>query len=185
MGEEDDGIDLESLGKDVDSIEDSLNNESSFLDKLLFKLSNKEKEDRVKKHKIKDLLSKSKNREFFNDLKEKSLRAKSEEKRLSGFLNRFRSSQHNIDRHPLFRLRERNRFRNDPLRIFKDTLGLPQSDGFRSTALIEDDNDFKIQAEEESRSSGLVNKPAFRVGEALKLVNNIPKAKTSDGHVFV
>ena len=62
---------------------------------------------------------------------------------------------------------------------------MPQSDGFRSTALIEDDNDFKIQAEEESRSSGLVNKPAFRVGEALKLVDNIPKAKTSDGHVFV
>jgi len=154
----------DNFNKDVDDIEDSLQRESSFLDKLLVNLSNKEDEKRKNKAKIKEIISRTKNRDFLTGLKEKSQRARAEQRRLSGFLDRFRSSQSNLSR---------ARFRQDPLSNFRDVLGVPPSNKFR---------DDPLEEEEESRSARI---PRLQVNKALQLLDGIPGAKTSDGNIFV
>jgi len=176
LGIEDDDIDFETeddidLSQEVDDIEDSLKTESSFLDKLLVKLSKKEDEKRESKTKIKEFVERAKNRGFLTGLKEKSQRAKAEQQRLSGFLDRFRSSQSNLNR---------PRFRQDPLTRFKDILGVPPSGGFRPTRFRED----PLELFEENR--GVVDRvPRVQVNKAFRLLDGIPQAETKDGNVFV
>ena len=191
----DDEIDFETeneldLSQEVDDIEDSLKSESSFLDKLLSKLSNKDDEKRERKSKIEDLISRTKNRDFLTGLKEKSQRARTEQTRLSGFLNRFRSSQANLDR---------PRFRQDPLRNFRDILGVPPSGDFRSTRfrddpfdLVEENRSLFRKAErnshrEEERQSAFLGSrgPSSHVNKAFQLLDGLPKAKANNGNVFV
>jgi len=176
LGIEDDDIDFETgddidLSQEVDDIEDSLKSESSFLDKLLVKLSKKEDEKRESRTKIKEFVERAKNRDFLTGLKEKSQRAKAEQQRLSGFLDRFRSSQSNLNR---------PRFRQDPLTRFKDILGAPPSGDFRPTRFRED----PLELFEENR--GVVDRvPRVQVNKAFKLLDGIPQADTKDGNVFV
>merc|ERR1711874_279558 len=92
-----------------------------------------------------------------------SQRARAEQRRLSGFLDRFRSSQSNLSR---------PRFRQDPLINFRDVLGVPPSNRFRDDPL----------EEEEIRSARI---PRLQVNKALQLLDGIPGAKTSDGNIFV
>jgi len=184
------------LSQEVDDIEDSLKTESSFLDKLLVKLSKKDKEKSDKKAKFKDFLSRERNRDFLDGLKEKSKRARVEQTRLSGFLNRFRNSQANLDR---------PRFRQDPLSNFRDILGV-RSD-FRSTNtrdnpfdLVEENRNLFRQADrnlfreeerslfrgDEKKGSFLGNRnPSLNVNKAFQLLDGIPRVKGNDGNVFV
>ena len=191
----DDDIDFETeneldLSQEVDDIEDSLKSESSFLDKLLSKLSKKDDEKREKKSKIEDLISRTKNRDFLTGLKEKSQRARAEQTRLSGFLNRFRNSQANLDR---------PRFRQDPLSNFRDILGVPPPGNFRSTRFRDDPLDLieenrslfrnaerNSQREEERQSSFLGSRsPSSHVNKAFQLLDGLPNAKANNGNVFV
>ena len=167
----DDDIDFETEDKidfieEVDDIEDSLKSESSFLDELLLKLNKQENEKRKKKAKIKDIISRTKNRDFLTGLKQKSQRARSEQRRLSGFLDRLRSSQSNLNR-PRFR----------------DSLGIPPDNDFLSSRFRDDPLDLV----EENRSLlGRADKvPSDQVNKAFHLLDNIPGAKTKDGNIFV
>ena len=167
----DDDIDFETEDKidfieEVDDIEDSLKSESSFLDELLLKLSKQENEKRKNKAKIKDIISRTKNRDFLTGLKQKSQRARTEQRRLSGFLDRLRSSQSNLNR-PRFR----------------DSLGIPPDDDFLSSRFRDDPLDLV----EENRSLlGRADKvPSDQVNKAFHLLDNIPGAKTKDGNIFV
>jgi len=167
----DDDIDFETEDKidfieEVDDIEDSLKSESSFLDELLLKLNKQENEKRKNKAKIKDIISRTKNRDFLTGLKQKSQRARSEQRRLSGFLDRLRSSQSNLNR-PRFR----------------DSLGTPPDDDFLSSRFRDDPLDLV----EENRSLlGRADKvPSDQVNKAFHLLDNIPGAKTKDGNIFV
>jgi len=184
----DDDIDFETEDKidfieEVDDIEDSLKSESSFLDELLLKLNKQENEKRKNKAKIKDIISRTKNRDFLTGLKQKSQRARSEQRRLSGFLDRLRSSQSNLNR-PRFR---------DSLGIppddaflssrFRDSLGIPPENDFLSSRFRDDPLDLV----EENRSLlGRADKvPSDQVNKAFHLLDNIPGAKTKDGNIFV
>jgi len=167
----DDDIDFETEDKidfieEVDDIEDSLKSESSFLDELLLKLNKQENEKRKNKAKIKDIISRTKNRDFLTGLKQKSQRARSEQRRLSGFLDRLRSSQSNLNR-PRFR----------------DSLGIPPDNDFLSSRFRDDPLDLV----EENRSLlGRAEKvPSDQVNKAFHLLDNIPGAKTKDGNIFV
>jgi len=167
----DDDIDFETEDKidfieEVDDIEDSLKSESSFLDELLLKLNKQENEKRKNKAKIKDIISRTKNRDFLTGLKQKSQRARSEQRRLSGFLDRLRSSQSNLNR-PRFR----------------DSLGIPPDNDFLSSRFRDDPLDLV----EENRSLlGRADKvPSDQVNKAFHLLDNIPGAKTKDGNIFV
>jgi len=167
------------LSKEVDGIEDSLKTESSFLDKLLIKLGNKDNEKRDKKAKEKDFLSRKINQQFLHGLREKSNRAKLEQTRLSVFLNRFRNSQSNLNR---------PRLTEDPLSNFRNILGVPsdlRSSSFRSD--IVEDNRNLIDREEERKSFFLGSRSqGVNVNKAFALLDNIPKRKAaSDGNVFV
>eukprot|EP00092_Neocalanus_flemingeri_P061137 GFUD01073439.1.p1 GENE.GFUD01073439.1~~GFUD01073439.1.p1 ORF type:complete len:323 (-),score=92.81 GFUD01073439.1:38-1006(-) len=184
------------LSQEVDDIEDSLKTESSFLDKLLFRLSKKDNRKSNKKSKINDFISREKNLDFLDGLKQKSKRVKVEQNRLSGFLNRFRNSQANLNR---------PRFRQDPLSNFRDILGVDSD--FRSTNirgnpldLIEENRNLLREANrnsfhEEERSlfrederqgsfSGKSN-PSLNINKAFKLLDGIPRGKSAGGNVFV
>jgi len=167
----DDDIDFETEDKidfieEVDDIEDSLRSESSFLDELLLKLSKQENEKRKNKAKIKDIISRTKNRDFLEGLKQKSQRARTEQRRLSGFLDRLRSSQSKLSR-PRFR----------------DSLGIPPDDDFLSSRFRDDPLDLV----EENRSLlGRADKvPSDQVNKAFHLLDNIPGVKAKDGNIFV
>jgi len=167
--EEEENEDIFDFSDEVDNIEDSLQSESSFLDNLLNKLSKKDKAEREEKSKLKDFIARTKNRKFLTGLREKSLRAREEQTRLSGFLNRFRTSQANL---------ERPRFRQDPLRSFRNILGVPPS---RSEAvhLIEENRSLLSVPDEKQQSR------SERVNEAFALLNGVPRVKGNDGNVFV
>jgi len=160
--------------QEVDDIEDSLKSEGSFLDKLLLNLSKKEAQKRGKKAKIKDIISRVENRDFLTGLKEKSNRVNAEQRRLSGFLDRFRSSQSNLDR---------QRSREDPLRTFRNILGNPPSSDLISTRFRED----PLEVFEETRSgfSKDRNAPVVQVNKAFRLLDGFPGAKANDGNIFV
>jgi len=145
--------------EEVDDIEDSLRTESSFLDKLLLKLNKQENEKRKNKAKIKDILSRTKNQDFLTGLKQKSQRARTEQRRLSGFLDRLRSSQSNLSR-PRFRDNDfiSSTFREDPLDLVEENRSL------LGTA---------------SRV------PSGHVNKAFHLLDNIPGEKVKDGNIFV
>jgi hypothetical protein len=187
----DDDIDYETeneldLSQEVDDIEDSLKSESSFLDKLLSKLSKKDDEKHEKKSKLEDLISRTKNRDFLTGLKERSQRARTEQTRLSGFLN----SQVNLDR---------PRFRQDPLSNFRDILGVPPPGNFRSSRFRDDPFDLveenrslfqkaerNSHREEERQSSFLGSRsPSSHVNKAFQLLDGLPQARANDGNVFV
>ena len=158
----------------VDDIEDSLKSEGSFLDKLLLNLSKKEAQKRGKKAKIKDIISRVENRDFLTGLKEKSNRVNAEQRRLSGFLDRFRSSQSNLDR---------QRSREDPLRTFRNILGNPPSSDLISTRFRED----PLEVFEENRSvfSKEKSAPVVQVNKAFRLLDGFSGAKAKDGNIFV
>jgi len=160
--------------QEVDDIEDSLKSEGSFLDKLLLNLSKKEAQKRGKKAKIKDIISRVENRDFLTGLKEKSNRVNAEQRRLSGFLDRFRSSQSNLDR---------QRSREDPLRTFRNILGNPPSSDLISTRFRED----PLEVFEENR--GVFSKeksaPVVQVNKAFRLLDGFSGAKAKDGNIFV
>ena len=160
--------------QEVDDIEDSLKSEGSFLDKLLLNLSKKEAQKRGKKAKIKDIISRVENRDFLTGLKEKSNRVNAEQRRLSGFLDRFRSSQSNLDR---------QRSREDPLRTFRNILGNPPSSDLISTRFRED----PLEVFEENRSvfSKEKSAPVVQVNKAFRLLDGFPGAKAKDGNIFV
>jgi len=184
----DDDIDFETEDKidfieEVDDIEDSLKSESSFLDELLLKLNKQENEKRKNKAKIKDIISRTKNRDFLTGLKQKSQRARSEQRRLSGFLDRLRSSQSNLNR-PRFRDSLGIPPDNDFLSSrFRDSLGIPPDNDFLSSRFRDDPLDLV----EENRSLlGRADKvPSDQVNKAFHLLDNIPGAKTKDGNIFV
>jgi len=160
--------------QEVDDIEDSLKSEGSFLDKLLLNLSKKEAQKRGKKAKIKDIISRVENRDFLTGLKEKSNRVNAEQRRLSGFLDRFRSSQSNLDR---------QRSREDPLKRFRNILGNPPSSDLISTQFRED----PLEVFEENRSVFSKEKkaPVVQVNKAFRLLNGFSGAKAKDGNIFV
>ena len=160
--------------QEVDDIEDSLKSEGSFLDKLLLNLSKKEAQKRGKKAKIKDIISRVENRDFLTGLKEKSNRVNAEQRRLSGFLDRFRSSQSNLNR---------QRSREDPLRTFRNILGNPPSSDLISTRFRED----PLEVFEENRSvfSKEKSAPVVQVNKAFRLLDGFPGAKAKDGNIFV
>ena len=181
---DDDDIDFESeeevdFSQEVDDIEDSLNIENSFLDKLLLKLNKKENEKRENKSKLRDILSRTKNRDFLTGLKEKSQRARAEQSRLSGFLDRFRNSQSNLSR---------PRFRQDPIRNFRDILGVPPTGDFRSRSrsrFREDPFDLVEENRSLLRQTNNDRIPSLHVNKAFQLLDNIPKPNANDGNVFV
>jgi len=185
-----------NLSEEVDEIEDSLRSESSFLDELLLKLNKKEDEKRNNKAKIKKIISRAKNHDFLRGLKEKTQRAKTEQRRLSGFLDRFRSSQSNLNR-PRFRqdpFRDfvgvssydddytSSRFRQDPLTRFRDILGVPPVDDSRSIRLGENPLDLVEKRSLLGRSDII---PSDQVNKAFHLLDNIPGEKVKDGNIFV
>lgn len=149
------------LREEVDDIEDSLRSESSFLDKLLLKLNKQENEKRKNKAKIKDILSRTKNRDFLTGLKQKSQRARTEQRRLSGFLDRLRSSQSKLS-----------------IPRFRDN-----DDDFISSRVREDPLDLVEENRSLLDTAGRV--PSDQVNKAFRLLDNIPGEKVKDGNIFV
>jgi len=179
LGIDDSEIDFETKEdsdfiQEVDDMEDSLKSEGSFLDKLLLNLSKKEAQKRGEKAKLKEIISRVENKDFLAGLKEKSQRAKAEQRRLNGFLDRFRSSQSNLSR---------PRFTEDPLRRFRDILGNPPSTDFRSKRLKE----HPLELFEENRSvfekGDIV--PSVQVNKAFKLLDGVPGTTKKDRNIFV
>ena len=177
-----------NLKDEVDDVEDSPGGESSFLDKLLLKLSKKEDKKRKNKAKIKDIINRAKNRDFLTGLKEKTQRAKIEQRRLSGFLDRFRSSQSNLSR-PRFKHNPvidddfiSSRFRQDPITRFRDILGVPPVDDRKPIKFREDplDPDGKRSL---LGTTDIV--PSVQVNKAFKLLDGVPGTKQKDGNIFV